>query len=59
MRSQLRQECVVGSPLENAQQLETLRDVGCDWVQGYLFARPSSALDIEGILAREPYVRSG
>jgi diguanylate cyclase (GGDEF)-like protein/PAS domain S-box-containing protein len=41
---------VVAEGVENARQLDTLRSAGCDWVQGFFFARPASAADIEPVL---------
>ena len=33
---------VIAEGVENAQQLQWLKDAGCDYVQGYLLARPQS-----------------
>ena len=46
---------VVAEGVENVRQLEILRVAGCDWVQGFFFARPAAVVDIEGILAATPY----
>ena len=46
---------VVAEGVENARQLETLKSAGCDWVQGFFLARPSSAFDIEPVLTTHPY----
>jgi len=42
---------VVGEGVERPGQLEVLREVGCDAVQGYLLGRPAHATDID-ILGR-------
>jgi EAL domain-containing protein (putative c-di-GMP-specific phosphodiesterase class I) len=33
----------VAEGVETADQLEALRDLGCDWAQGYHLARPGPA----------------
>lgn len=38
--------CIVAEGVEDAQTLAWLADTGCDVVQGYFFARPSSAADL-------------
>ena len=43
---------VTGEGVEDADQLETLRALGCDHAQGYLMARPMSGADIPFWLAR-------
>ncbi|MCB9373426.1 MAG: EAL domain-containing protein [Microthrixaceae bacterium] len=42
---------VVGEGVETEEQLATLRELGCDVVQGYLFSRPAPADDIAELLA--------
>ncbi|MFN2348435.1 MAG: EAL domain-containing protein, partial [Thioalkalivibrio sp.] len=37
---------VVAEGVENRQQLELLREMGCDHVQGFLLSRPVPATDI-------------
>ena len=32
------------------EQLERLREIGCDYVQGYFFARPMPSLDFEKLM---------
>jgi two-component system CheB/CheR fusion protein len=44
---------VVAEGVETQAQLEVLRQDGCDIVQGYLFYRPLSSADFEGLL-RQP-----
>ena len=37
---------VVAEGVETPEQLATVRDLGCDRVQGFLFARPVPATDV-------------
>ncbi|MDQ3862777.1 MAG: EAL domain-containing protein, partial [Actinomycetota bacterium] len=41
---------VVGEGVESAEQLERLRRMGCDLVQGYHLARPSPSEEVEWLL---------
>lgn len=41
---------VVAEGVETPEQLEMLRNMGCDAVQGYLIARPAAAQDLEPLL---------
>jgi EAL domain-containing protein (putative c-di-GMP-specific phosphodiesterase class I) len=41
----------VAEGVEDAGQLEALRALGCEQAQGYLFARPMDAADLEVLLA--------
>ena len=34
---------VIAEGIETAQQLRLLRELGCDWAQGYYFAQPMPA----------------
>ena len=43
---------VVAEGVENLEQLEFLRVLGCEEIQGYLYGRPLSADDFEGLLRR-------
>ena len=45
---------VVAEGIEGWQQLEKLRQLGCSYAQGYLFARPTPAKDCAGYLSGEP-----
>jgi len=38
---------VIAEGVETVAQLERLRELGCDYAQGYLFGRPAPAFDIE------------
>ncbi len=40
--------------IETAEQLETLRELGCDWGQGFYFARPLPADEARALVARRP-----
>lgn len=42
---------VVAEGVENAAQLRMLRDMGCPYVQGWLFGRPVDAAELVGVLA--------
>lgn len=42
---------VVGEGIETAEQAAMLRTLGCERGQGYLFARPVSAEQIDALLA--------
>jgi EAL domain-containing protein (putative c-di-GMP-specific phosphodiesterase class I) len=45
---------VVAEGIEGWQQLEMLRQLGCHYAQGYLFARPAPAADCRRYLDGEP-----
>jgi diguanylate cyclase (GGDEF)-like protein/PAS domain S-box-containing protein len=45
---------VVAEGIEGWQQLEKLRQLGCSYAQGYLFARPAPAVDCQRYLSGEP-----
>ena len=48
---------VVAEGIEHDHQAETLRGLGCAYGQGYLFARPTTAIDLEASLGGEPALR--
>jgi EAL domain-containing protein (putative c-di-GMP-specific phosphodiesterase class I) len=41
----------VAEGVETDEQLACLREMGCDWAQGFRFARPAPAETITGLLA--------
>jgi EAL domain-containing protein (putative c-di-GMP-specific phosphodiesterase class I) len=41
----------IAEGIERQQQADALRDIGCEWGQGYLFSRPLSSSDCETFLA--------
>jgi diguanylate cyclase (GGDEF)-like protein/PAS domain S-box-containing protein len=45
---------VVAEGIEGWQQLEKLRQLGCSYAQGYLFARPAPAADCLRLLSGQP-----
>ncbi|MDP3815617.1 EAL domain-containing protein, partial [Pseudomonas sp.] len=45
---------VVAEGIETPTQLELLRGLGCQFGQGYLFAKPLPASEAEALLTRAP-----
>ena len=43
---------VMAEGVETAAQLDVLRSINCDTVQGFLFSRPLTAIDLETAMAR-------
>jgi EAL domain-containing protein (putative c-di-GMP-specific phosphodiesterase class I) len=41
---------VIAEGVETAQQRDLLKEAGCDFGQGYLFARPISAQELETLV---------
>ena len=41
---------VVAEGIETQHQLDVLKDLGCEYGQGYLFGRPLNATDTESLL---------
>ncbi len=52
MGQQLRQE-IVAEGVETLEQMNFLRDLGCDQLQGYLFSRPVPAADFADMLRQD------
>jgi EAL domain-containing protein (putative c-di-GMP-specific phosphodiesterase class I) len=51
---------VIAEGVETAQQRDLLASVGCDFVQGYLYARPMPVADFEVFIANyTPIAASG
>ncbi len=48
---------VVAEGIEDQETAETLREIGCDLAQGYYFARPGSAKEIDAYLSEHESVR--
>jgi diguanylate cyclase (GGDEF)-like protein len=46
---------VVAEGVETLEQLEFLKSINCDTVQGYLFSRPLSAIDLEPLIIHGGY----
>ncbi|MDD2562393.1 MAG: EAL domain-containing protein, partial [Eubacteriales bacterium] len=44
---------VVAEGVEHESQLSRLKDFGCDWMQGYLFAKPLDEGDALAFIARQ------
>ena len=44
---------VIAEGVENRQQLEILRDMGCKLVQGYVFSRPLPPAEFEAALMQK------
>ena len=44
---------VIAEGIETAQELDTLRAYGCEYMQGYHFARPLPAVEIESLLREQ------
>lgn len=41
---------VISEGVEDAGQLETLKDIGCDFIQGFIWGRPLPAEDVDKLL---------
>jgi EAL domain-containing protein (putative c-di-GMP-specific phosphodiesterase class I) len=48
----------VGEGVERREQFEVLRALGCDVVQGYLFAEPMSETDFLSLVSEDSAGRS-
>lgn len=49
---------VIAEGVETEEQLERLRDVGCDYVQGYYFGKPMPCAEFEELLKRQNHMPS-
>lgn len=45
---------IIAEGVETKQQADFLLSIGCDYMQGYYFARPMSADEFERLMSREP-----
>jgi hypothetical protein len=43
----------IAEGVESAVQVDKLRELGCDQIQGYVFSPPRPAADVAGLLARK------
>ena len=41
---------VISEGVEEPEQLETLREINCDYIQGFIWGRPLSAEDTEKLV---------
>ena len=46
---------VVAEGVENQRQVDLLRSLGCDYVQGFVFSRPVTKSQLEKILINQPF----
>jgi EAL domain-containing protein (putative c-di-GMP-specific phosphodiesterase class I) len=44
----------VAEGVETQAQLMTLREIGCEYAQGYLFSKPAPVEEIEQLLSADP-----
>ncbi len=45
---------IIAEGVETKEQLELMRELGCDQAQGYVFGKPFAAADLAAVLARHP-----
>ncbi|TAH44945.1 MAG: EAL domain-containing protein, partial [Betaproteobacteria bacterium] len=48
---------IIAEGVERQEQADALRALGCDVMQGYLFARPGAAQEAEAWLSQAPTPR--
>ena len=46
---------VITEGVEETEQLETLRSIGCDYIQGYIWGRPMPPEEAEALVMREAH----
>lgn len=51
--------CVVAEGIETREQVIRLKKMGCDYAQGYFFARPMPCREYEEILMKEMMKENG
>ncbi|MCA1903880.1 MAG: EAL domain-containing protein [Cyanobacteria bacterium KgW148] len=44
--------CTIAEGIETVEQLKKLREMGCDYAQGFLFSTPLNALDATNLIAK-------
>ena len=44
---------VISEGVEQDEQVDTLREIGCDYIQGFIWGRPLSADDAEGVVRKQ------
>ena len=44
----------VAEGVETEAQLATLREIGCEYAQGYLFSKPAPSDEMESLLSEDP-----
>lgn len=49
---------VVAEGVENERQANILKELGCDYIQGYLYSRPVTKENFEKILINQPFLLS-
>tara|TARA_R110002167_G_scaffold26148_5_gene90133 strand:- start:3959 stop:5983 length:2025 start_codon:yes stop_codon:yes gene_type:complete len=47
---------VVAEGVEEQNQVDTLKELGCDYIQGFFYSRPIAADDFEQLLREQPFV---
>ncbi|MBU3003347.1 EAL domain-containing response regulator [Paraglaciecola arctica] len=47
---------VVAEGVENQRQVELLKELECDYIQGYVYSRPVTKTDFEKVLINQPFM---
>ena len=50
---------VISEGVEEEEQLETLKEIGCDYIQGYLWGKPLSEEDARKLVLKSLQKRFG